>query len=404
MSISFKVATSHIFLKVLVSMLLAIGLSGCAVNLPNQQVDLKEGRMEQTGQMIIPRFEPTAIALKDGKVLVFGGQVDTDSADFKLGEIRPNQAEIYDPVTGEFSLTGKINSIRVRHTTTLLQDGRILITGGSIGLITKEEMEIYDSQTGQFSVVGRMKEGREGHQAILLKDGKVLIIGGEEINPKKYRPLGKNQHQIHDTAELFDPQTNQTTLLKRKMHYPRRKHAAVLLEDGRVLIVGGTYKDSGKDFSKEVEIYDPKTKTFSEAGMLQAPRLYPPSLLLLKDGKVLMAGGYSEGYTFLSEAELYDSKVGRFTFIGPMNFERYNAQLIQLDTGKVLVIGGIQAHGQPEEEIELYDPQTRSFKYIGNILRRWYHPSVVKLPGRKVLIVGRATTDKNSVTAELYLY
>jgi N-acetylneuraminic acid mutarotase len=335
--------------------------------------------------------------------LVFGGQVDTTSADLKLGEIRPNQAELYDPATGKFSLTGKMNTIRVEHTTTLLPDGRVLIIGGSMGLISKDEIEVYDPKTGQFSIVGKLKKARERHQATLLKDGQVLITGGDEESH------WDTKYTIHDTAEIFDPKTNQSILLSSRMHYSRHSHTAILLPDGKVLIMDGFRQKGPKSPSREVELYDPKTKKFTLKTGLILPRIGRLPALLLPNGMVLIAGGGSGniegGHPLLAEAELYNPKKDHFTAISPMNFERGSPQFVQLENGKVLVIGGeMPQRYKKQEALELYNPETQSFEYIGDILRRWYRPAVIALPSRKVLIVGRATTAENSVNAALYVY
>jgi len=67
---------------------------------------------------------------------------------------------------------------RYLHTATLLNNGRILITGGgsSVGLLASAE--VYDPVTGAFNVAGDMAIPRRSHTATLLSNGKVLIAGG----------------------------------------------------------------------------------------------------------------------------------------------------------------------------------------------------------------------------------
>ncbi len=79
--------------------------------------------------MVLPRTGHTATLLPNGKVLVVGGEhLLTSAAPFGLTDT----AELYDPVTGNFTLTGSLNTARTGHTATLLPSGKVLIVGGGI--------------------------------------------------------------------------------------------------------------------------------------------------------------------------------------------------------------------------------------------------------------------------------
>jgi hypothetical protein len=75
--------------------------------------------------MAAARFQPTATALPDGRVLIAGG----DNGSKGLAS-----AELYDPATGKFSPTGSMGTAREYQTATLLSDGRVLIAGGYDGV------------------------------------------------------------------------------------------------------------------------------------------------------------------------------------------------------------------------------------------------------------------------------
>ena len=77
----------------------------------------------------------------------------------------------------------------------------------------------------------RLKIPRYNHSAVVLNDGKILITGGET----KY----SGKVVILDTAEIYDPQNNKVELIKAKMNSKRTTHASVLLPNGDVLIIGG---------------------------------------------------------------------------------------------------------------------------------------------------------------------
>jgi hypothetical protein len=60
---------------------------------------------------------------------------------------------------------------RVRHTATLLSDGTVLVTGGGLS-----SAELYDPSTGAWTLTGSMTEIRFDSRATLLCDG--TVAGG----------------------------------------------------------------------------------------------------------------------------------------------------------------------------------------------------------------------------------
>lgn len=117
----------------------------------------------------------SAVLLANGKVLVAGGL----SAD---GQVIVRDARLYDPVSGQFLPTGSMTSARYRHESTLLSDGRVLVTGGfKTGrwpYTVSASAELYDPESGVFIALPDMTTSRTGHTATLLPDGEVLIAGG----------------------------------------------------------------------------------------------------------------------------------------------------------------------------------------------------------------------------------
>src|SRR5580658_616961 len=106
--------------------------------------------------------------------------------------ITSNSAELYDPISGSFSPTGAIDS-RAFNSCTLLADGRVLIAGGAgLSGVPLASAELYDPSTGIFTPTGNMTTPREAHNAVLLNTGKVFIVGGEASGSDI-------------PAELFDP-------------------------------------------------------------------------------------------------------------------------------------------------------------------------------------------------------
>ena len=117
-------------------------------------------------------------------------------------------------------------------------------------------MKISDGEEGFFRT-GNMHYARSGHSAILLKDGRVLIVGG--------RGGGE---EASWTTEIYDPKT-QTFSLGPKLNFRRYFTSLLYLcEDGKVLIFPSTFPYSKQnkkevDLARTVEVYDPKTNTIS---------------------------------------------------------------------------------------------------------------------------------------------
>lgn len=129
--------------------------------------------------MNVHRVRHTATLLNSGKVLIAGGE---DSS----GRIL-STAELYAPTTAVFVLTGALNTGRGDHAATLLTNGTVLVKGGfacNPGNCQASEVdmtssaEIYDPGTGVFSVTGNLATARQVHTTTLLTNGAVLVAGG----------------------------------------------------------------------------------------------------------------------------------------------------------------------------------------------------------------------------------
>lgn len=150
--------------------------------------DPATGAFTSTGNMGTGRAGQTATLLGDGKVLITGGWT---------GSQPTATAELYDPGTGTFSLTASMTSARAGHTATALQDGRVLITGGFTTYhagpdqLGTDTAEIYNPATGLFQVTGSMAVARWLHTATLLPNGTVLVVGDSLVS-ELYDPVAKS--------------------------------------------------------------------------------------------------------------------------------------------------------------------------------------------------------------------
>jgi len=346
-----------------------------------------------------PRYIYDATLLRDNRVLITGGA----SPGFEV----LNSAEIFDPERNTITPTGPMHYPRWSHTATLLPDGRVLVCGGRTGAkydsVVLKECEIYDPKTGKFYLTDSMSVPRRSHTATLLKDGKVLITGGGT------GAATFDLSDATDNCEIYDPKKSKFFETS-PMHFPRQYHRATLLDDGRVLITGGSSKGT-LDPSKEAEIYDPKIAKFTKISPMHRERIIHADVLL-PDGRVLLAGGLDPiTYEARADAELYDPKINRFLPIGSMHLKRIDIHGVLLDDGKVLIIGGSSLPFGPSDKpyfnpsCEIYDPKSGSFSFTASMHVARDAVMPVKLSDGRVFVCGGMTSSSFEFTqlAEVYI-
>jgi hypothetical protein len=174
-----------------------------------------------TGSPVAGRYLHTATKLNNGHVLIVGG---SDS---------PATAELYDSATETFTVTGSPHISRMLHTATLLSSGKVLIVGGS-DLVTgaTASAELYDSATGTFEIVGSLATPRMRHKAVVLPDGRVLITSGVSTDDVS------DPSVILASAEIFDPATN-IFLPAANVDSGRTDGTVTALQNGEVLVASG---------------------------------------------------------------------------------------------------------------------------------------------------------------------
>ncbi|AKJ03807.1 trypsin domain protein [Archangium gephyra] len=236
------------------------------------------GTWSQTGTPLQGRSGHTATLLRDGRVLVTGGG---------LGQ----SCEFYNPTTGTWSSAPSLLYQRSDHTATLLADGRVLVIGGAIGsniYDTNVQAEIFNPATNTWSLTGQPVDGRQEHRAYLLHSGKVLVVGGEFNrvylwNSELYDPAtGSFSARVSapnsgrfgggvtrlgqvliagggstgtNSVSRYDPATNTWTALG-SMLQPRQLFEIAELPDHRFLITGGNYGYQTTTYNTISELYD----------------------------------------------------------------------------------------------------------------------------------------------------
>jgi N-acetylneuraminic acid mutarotase len=319
----------------------------CCVPLAGVEVfDPTPGTWSATASLITPRRFHTASLLADGRVLVAGGMLGGGNPASSL-----NSAELYEPTAGTWTATGALMTARHHHTATVLPDGRVLVAGGAESVPGRPgsgtydgrllaSAELYDPHTGTWTATGSMHAAREEHMAILLADGKVVVVGGV------------NGRRVLASAELYDPSTGMWSITG-DMSIERVQQTGTLLANGLVLVAGG---GDGHQTLSSAELYDPTTGAWSATASLRRARL-SHTATLLANGEVLVAGGQADGIHTLASAELYNASTGTWTSAPSMGMTRSAHTAVLLTDGTVLVAGGerLNPH-QWLDSVELYVP------------------------------------------------
>ncbi len=341
------------------------------------------------GLMTSPRQGASATRLITGSVLITGGMAQSGIL---------NNAEIYSPMSQTFAANGTMNVARWLHTATLLNDGTVLIAGGS-DLANKETLdtaEIYDPTAGTFTLLtSTLNTARVGHTATLLNNGQVLIVGG-------YDP----DFGLIADAELYDPST-QTFIDLGDTNSPRYQHSATMLQNGKVLITGGDADPTPNAAFNSAELFDPVAQVFTSVPVPMTAMREGQAAALLNNGQVLITGGDLPGTGSLSSAEVYDPTSNTFAALtSTMTVPRISHAMNLLNGGKVLITGGAtDASGSstPLSSAEVYDPASQTFTATSSMTSVRDHQTTSLLNDGTVLVAGG--TDEVNIfnTAELYM-
>ena len=135
-------------------------------------------------------------------------------------------AQVYTPSTDAWTAVGDMTPGRASHAATLLEDGRVLVTGGQGASGSLDSVLFFDPATDSFTDGPAMGSAHATHVAVRLDDGRVLVAGGSDAG---------GSATVY--AEIYDPASDGWTAAA-PMNTARYRHTATLLEDGRVLVVG----------------------------------------------------------------------------------------------------------------------------------------------------------------------
>ncbi len=316
-------------------------LSGCSEK--HSTMSLEQARVFQTNPMLGAKTAHTANYLKETAlgegILVLGGAGSPCIAEFYRLDKKSHMLK-----TPSFCRFG--------HTATTLANDEILVVGGLASLkpnISPHSVsEIYSSQTMDFSETGSLQTGRYGHTATLMNDGNILITGG--FTHDEY---GKKQ--MLESAELYYTADREFGNVG-KMAYLRAGHTATLLDDGSVIVIGGT------DGKAEFEKYDPVNQEFETIG---GTGFIGSNHTATKMGEhILIAGGLVGSLASERQALLLDLISYSLINVEPLKIGRSGHTANLLPNGDVILVGGNGSNHWGLSSIEHYHSKDRTFSIL----------------------------------------
>ncbi|NEW04679.1 S8 family serine peptidase [Paenibacillus sp. SYP-B3998] len=282
------------------------------------------------------------------------------------------------------------------HTQSVLKDGRVLVSGGRMGMNTICSgtcafSMIYDPAANKWTDTAYIPLPRDEvlayHGQSTLSDGRVFITGGT-----------KSKHSSY----MYNPSTN--SWLKSENYVPvAYTHAQSILNDGRVLVTGGIDDDEDKPRRYSV-IFNPISNTWGEVATAAMPKgLLLHSQITLKDGRVLVTGG-TDDYDSpkgLNSAYIYDLTTNVWTKAADMPISvKLHSQSVLLN-GQVLLTGGELADGTINTNAYLYDPIQNTWSAVMANMPPRFGQAQSTMPDGRVVITG-GSDNSNSDNSRTY--
>lgn len=375
-----------------------------------------QGAWSTSGRLTAGRADHTASRLENGKVLVAGGRSTViEPAPGEPVDVTAT-AELYDPASGTWAPTGSMAAGRSGHTASVLAGpacgalprplwcGTVLVAGGrGAGGRPVAAAELYDPGSGTWRTLPPLATARADHTATVLQDGRVLVTGG--------RVLGGAQvvqgESSTDSTELYDPAI-ETWSPGGSLAVARYAHTATLLGGGGVLVAGGletvfndVLQEARDEPTRFAELFASSTGGWTPADPLGAERGHH-SASLLADGRILVAGGIDADLNMRRSAELFGPATA-WTPAASMGAGHSEHAASLLADGRLLVVGGGNGLREDTRLAEVYDPAANTWTYSGpvRLARRQHTATLLSGPGcepscGRVLVIGGALTDRRN--------
>jgi N-acetylneuraminic acid mutarotase len=284
----------------------------------------------------------TCVKLNNGKILLFGGSQNGSA---------PQSNKVFEYTISSDSwvtLTDLPNSLgREQMKSTLINDSIILLTGGLSTISSALEYPttnyLYNTNTNTFTPAGNLPIGVINHTSTLLSNGEVLITGGFDGN------------QARDEVYVFNLQNGWRTLSS-TLSVAVSSHRAVIV-NGKVYIYGG-FNIPLFEFSDKLDIYDPALDDINPltVGPLACSQFamvaFNSTILIAGGNKVLP----NTSFGVTNEAYIYNLNNNTFSTISSLPNIRGGMEVSELgNSGKFIFSGGNISLSEPYDDAIIYD-------------------------------------------------
>lgn len=307
----------------------------------------------------IPCADMSTARKRFGFTPMINGRLLASGGDNSWGSFGVTSAcEIFNPTDNDWDATGAMATARCDHIQAPLSTGKVLVAGGtSAADNATNTAELFDVSVGTWSAAASMLQARSNHKAVVLNDGRVFVTGGQVLGSGGASRFGDHisvytpTSATLSTTEIYDPLTN-VWLEASGMAYTRSHHHMFVLDDGRVLVFGGSGKFTGYPGAnlplKSMEIFDPVTGHWVIAG--NSLTAWVDSNAVMLPGKRQIVVTYSKGTDELSHDVLNLDTMKWSTHYLPSTERRDRAYTVENDfvvmTGGGLADIGARVPGQ----------------------------------------------------------
>ncbi len=326
------------------------------------------------------RIYHSANLLADGSVIIIAG-LDPEQIHAEAQPVL-NSVQLYSK--GELQQLPPLQQARARHSTVVLADGRVVVSGGfdQQGQPLASS-EIWSPGAKTWRLLKPMQQGRYNHSISVLKDGSVMVAGGWG---QDYQPL--------NSVELLDL-NSETWSAGPELPVKLHGHSAIVQADGEVILVGGAWLEP---ISRELPwawSWDQKSMDWRAIAITQAAN------------RASLSSGFSLLGKANGELKIF-AKNGIFLWNPASNSKtsaiprwRENPSVKLLANGQAIWIGieyGDDANQRPVSY--LYNPANKSWTFHGNLHRpNWSNRASIELPDQSIMHV---SVDADVLQCEIW--